>query len=333
MTVRTAPAPTSASAGTLASQPAMCATSATAAPALPPRAKDGASSPPVAPAPSVAAVSSGLSTITPHRARSAVLVVGESSAASSASLPLPGRTGSHSEAVPVRVPAVAMPAGSAQVFGTRCTLNQSHSRRAPAPSAISAGAAARAVRIVAVVGPPIATSKVGRPWECSHETTVAITLTGRARRTPRRRVPATMVISTAKAVPPRGTLYMAASPAPAAEATSNVVVPASRSSHRASRAATAPAMRRGAPSRPTELPAPTTSTCSTPSAKGRTSPIRRAVVPEPSATAASTPATPPVPRSHHHAAPARVPPAAGASTRRHAGAAPTRSGSAPSATP
>ena len=271
--------------------------------------------------------------MTPPSATSAASVVGDASAASRASRPLPGRTGSHSEAAPVSRPAAAMPSGSAQLFGSLCALNQLHSPRAPTPSAMSPGAIASAVSTVAAVGPLTVTSKVGRPRECSHETTVAIALTGSASHTPRRRAPAVRVISTANAAPPSGTLYIAARPAPAAAATSRVVVPASNPNHRASRAATAPAMRRGAPSRPTELPAPTTRTCSAPSAKGRVSPIRAAAVPEPSATASSTPTTPPVARSHHHSGPAAAPPRAGASTRRHGGAASTRSGSVPSAIP
>ena len=126
---------------------------------------------------------------------------------------------------------------------------------------------------------------------------------------------------------------MAPSPAPAAEATSSGAQVRSIPSRAAILTATAPAARRGAPSRPTELPDPTVSTWRAASAKGRSTPIARARPPEASATTASTPTTPPVARSHHHRAPATSPPSAGAATRRQAGAAATRSGREPRPTP
>ena len=97
------------------------------------------------------------------------------------------------------VPLLAAPiaAGSHRTARTRCVSIHDHSRLDPMPSAAATGTSRTSPRTVPDDGPGEATSKVGRPRECSQETSVAMTHTGTATTAPRRRIPVTMTSSTA----------------------------------------------------------------------------------------------------------------------------------------
>ena len=94
-------------------------------------------------------------------------------------------------------PATPIAAGSHRAVRTRRRSIQDHSRLAPTPNAAATGTTAISPSAVAGDGLGGAISKVGRPWEYSQEMSVAMTHTGTATATPRRRIPATMTSSTA----------------------------------------------------------------------------------------------------------------------------------------
>ena len=197
MTASAAPAPTSARAATLTGAPRTLSPTATAAPALAPSEKDGASRPPVAPAPSVAPVSSGLRTTTPTSAAAAPGTAGELRAAWKASRPLPGRTASHSEAAPVTRPAAPIAGGRPHPSGIRWRLARAQPPRARRPSPAATAATGRQAAAVGQVSGAAPISRLGRPPEWSQETATARQETATDIAIPRRRVPATMTSSTA----------------------------------------------------------------------------------------------------------------------------------------